>query len=317
MLRMDLEAQSRHVAASVPMLPPFSVYLRDVFHLGKRSFRPALPALALLYFYGVGTGIFFAVNPDSEISQARSVGAYLPALASLVAFLPMLMLIYTPFLPLQDSLLRGREIPFRAAVRRVLELAWYFIVSTAIQLLICLAPVVPIAAVAWLLVPGAGNAAPAGAHAAGTAILAIALSMGWVIIAATFLIFATPAVVLESRGPIRSIGVSVRLVRGHFWGILGRFLGFFVVLVFAGVIAGAPVSFLTAAARAAGGTGSTPLVILETIWSSAVSALLFPFGVAALLLLFRALYPARTAAAAGPAPGVEDLNPAANPLLFE
>lgn len=317
MLRMDLEAQSRHVAASVPMLPPFSVYLRDVFHLGKRSFRPALPALALLYFYGVGTGIFFAVNPDSEISQARSVGAYLPALASLVAFLPMLMLIYTPFLPLQDSLLRGREIPFRAAVRRVLELAWYFIVSTAIQLLICLAPVVPIAAVAWLLVPGAGNAAPAGAHAAGAAILAIALSMGWVIIAATFLIFATPAVVLESRGPIRSIGVSVRLVRGHFWGILGRFLGFFVVLVFAGVIAGAPVSFLTAAARAAGGTGSTPLVILETIWSSAVSALLFPFGVAALLLLFRALYPARTAAAAVPAPGVEDLNPAANPLLFE
>ncbi len=318
MPRMDLEAQSRHVAAFVPRLPPFRVYLRDVFDLGRRSFRPALPALALLYFYGIGTGIFFAMNPESGIAQAKSAAAYLPALAALVAFLPMLMLIYTPFLPLQDALLRDEELSFRAAVRRVLELAWHFLVSGAVQTLILLAPVVAIAVVAALAGAFAGTAARAlpGA-AAGAAILAVVLSLGWFAVAAAFMVFATPAVVLDGRGPIRSIGLSVRLVGGHFWGILGRLLGYFVAMVLAAMIANAPVAFMTAAARAAGGDGSTPLLILESIWSSAVSALLFPFAVAALLLLYRALYAAPAPAAAEPAPGPVGLKPAANPLLFE
>jgi hypothetical protein len=277
-----------------------------------------LPALALLYFYGVGTGVFLAVNPDSDLSQAASVAAYLPTLASLVAFLPMLMLIYTPFLPLQDSLLRGTSITFGQAIRRVLEVAWHFLLSGAIQVLILLAPIVPIAAIAWLIVPGGERLLPTGAHAAGAALLTVSLSLAWFIVAAAFTMFATPAVVLDGRGPIRSIGLSLRLVAGHFWGLLGRFLGFILVVVLAGVLASTPISFLTAAMRAAGAQETTVLLILESIWSSAVSALLFPFGVAALVLLYRALNPARAVAqAAGTDSAAMSLHSSANPLLFE
>jgi membrane-anchored glycerophosphoryl diester phosphodiesterase (GDPDase) len=315
---MDLETQSRERAAPVPRLPSFGVYLRDVLGLGRRTFRPALPALALLYFYGVGTGVFLAVNPDSDLSQAASVAAYLPTLASLVAFLPMLMLIYTPFLPLQDSLLRGTSITFGQAIRRVLEVAWHFLLSGAIQVLILLAPIVPIAAIAWLIVPGGERLLPTGAHAAGAALLTVSLSLAWFIVAAAFTMFATPAVVLDGRGPIRSVGLSLQLVAGHFWGLLGRFLGFILVVVLAGVLASTPISFLTAAMRAAGAQETTVLLILESIWSSAVSALLFPFGVAALVLLYRALNPARAVAqAAGTDSAAMSLHSSANPLLFE
>lgn len=315
---MDLEAPSRHAVASAPKLPPFSLYIRAVWNLGKRTMRPALPALALLYFYGVGTGVFLAVNPDSDLSQAASVASYLPMLASLVAFLPLLVLIYTPFLPLQDSLARGTAITFGRAIRRVLEVAWYFFVSGTIQVLILLAPVVPIAAIAWLIVPGGGGPAPAGAHAAAAALLTVSLSLAWFAVAAAFTMFATPAVVLDRRGPIRSIGLSLRLVAGHFWAIVGRLLGFLLLVALAAVLASTPISFLTAGVRAAGIQEPTALLILESIWSSAVSALVFPFVVAALLLLYRGLNPARVEASpAVSVPTAESLHTSANPLLFE
>ncbi len=101
-------------------LPSFPAYLTSVVDLGRRSLKPALPALGFLYFYRLGMGAYMAVTDYSFPGGKDALGAFGPQLAIIASFLPLLVLIYTPFLPLQDSLLRGHALSFLAAIRRTL-----------------------------------------------------------------------------------------------------------------------------------------------------------------------------------------------------
>ncbi|HYR69542.1 MAG TPA: hypothetical protein VER77_06635, partial [Candidatus Dormibacteraeota bacterium] len=102
-------------------LPPIDTYLRAVIALGFASLRRALPALGFLYCYRLGMGLYLALSRDSSspfgVYDERTL--VLTAAMYVVAYFPMLVLITTPFLPLQDSILRGEHRSFGASVRLV------------------------------------------------------------------------------------------------------------------------------------------------------------------------------------------------------
>lgn len=299
-------------------LPSYGDYFRAVIDLGRRSIRPALPALALLYFYRLGMGVYLAFSslsyPDAGVEALKAI---VPQIAIIASFLPMLLLVYTPFLPLQDGVLRGREVTFMGSIRRVLEVAWNFMLSGIVQVLILFTPFVGLAVAAGLMFPDAGP------DTAGKSFALVGLIMFvgtlWFAIASLFLIFATPTVVLDGEGPVHSVGTSIKLVRKHLGGILGRLVTFVFFTTIVYFVAIMPAAMLTAVERSSG-VASAPLKIAGVIWSSAIDSLFFSFWVAALMTLYRALVPAADATgagAAGAAQGEEGVRPAANPLLFE
>src|SRR5262245_5774897 len=128
-------------------MPRVADYLQAVLDLGRRSLRPALPALGFLYFYRVGIGAYMALSDDTYVAGRNALAAALPHLAMVASFLPLLLLVYTPFLPLQDSLLERRPITFGAAMRRTLENAWPWTLSGIAQATVIFVPF----AIVWLI----------------------------------------------------------------------------------------------------------------------------------------------------------------------
>jgi hypothetical protein len=106
-----------------------------------------------------------------------------------------------------------------------------------------------------------------------------------------FLMFATPAVVLDGQGPVQSIGTSVRLVLSRLGGILGRVLAFGFLSFVTLIVLTLPTSILEQMGEISGGV-PLPVKIASVIWSSAVAVLFFPFGIASLTVLYRTLVPA-------------------------
>jgi hypothetical protein len=141
----------------------------------------------------------------------------------------------------------------------------------------------------------------------------------WILLAAFFLVFAIPGVVLSGLGATRSISGSVRLVAGHFWGILGRFLVFFFLLITVLAVLLIPSMILNALATAAASAGMA-LRIASTLWSSLLAAISFPFSVAAVIVLYRALVPEGVVAGPESAPETAPAHPVGEtptPYLFE
>jgi hypothetical protein len=305
-------------------LPAYGDYFRAILALGRRSIRPALPAIVFVYFYRLGMGLYLILARG----EADPGTVALPTAAAFVTlsagYLPMLVLVYTPFLPFMDGLLRDTRADFLAAVRHVLEVALKLFVSLAAQLAIVAVPT------GILLAVGAGLAAgvsggwlehiQAGEELSnalrGMIVLAFSIpAIFWVLYSAMHLLFATPALVLSGRGPFASIRVSWKLVGGRFWGLLGRLLGYAVLLVLASIAFGLPSTFLDASLAASG--NSNPMFkIPSLVWVSAVDAFLFPFGVAALILLYRALVPLPSPA--GTADASAEAEPRrTSPFVFE
>jgi hypothetical protein len=97
------------VAPPRPMLPTLGAFLRESLSLGARSIRPALPALVFLGCYRFGMGLYFevAVRQTTPFGDPDQRAQLLHLMMSLCAYLPLLVLIYLPFLPLQDAIRRG------------------------------------------------------------------------------------------------------------------------------------------------------------------------------------------------------------------
>jgi hypothetical protein len=297
-------------------LPPIDTYLRSVVALGFASLRRALPALGFLYFYRLGMGLYLALSSDSS----SPLGTYdertivLTAAVQIVAYLPMLVLITTPFLPLQDSILRGEPRSFGASVRQVLERLVPFVISVIAQAVLLIGPPALFFTGAALLL-GALPSKPE--ELVRLLVLAsLAPSLLYFLVIGLFLLFAIPLVVVDGRGPLAAIRQSFGIVARHFGGILGRLLIAFLLLVIAGVAGSLPAAIL-GAVTAAASVDHPAFKIAGAIWGAAVSAFLFPFTVAVLMVLYRAAVPAR-AGAAGPDPsGEPEGRPTANPYRFE
>ena len=305
--------------ASSRTLPALGTYLGSLFHLGRQSIPAAIPALLFLWFYRFGMGLYSQVaaegtSPLGFHDPRAQMGQILIGAA---AYFPLLVLVYTPFLPLQDALMRGEHPRFLNAIRQVLERMVSFIVSSILQFLIIF---VPVAFVVGILI--AALAPLPGAARELVAVITVAVLaplLLWIFLAAFFLVFAIPGVVLSGLGATRSISSSVRLVASHFWGILGRLIVFFLILLTVLMVLLIPSMILTALATATARAGMA-LRIASTLWSSLLTALSFPFWVAALMVLYRALVPEGVVAEPAPAPEVPAVHPTgetSTPFRFE
>jgi hypothetical protein len=248
-------------------LPGVLAYLSSVYELGRRSLRPALPALALLFFYRLGTGAYGALTNYSVALKGHFLGGKVVASATPIL---LLALIYIPFLPLQESILRGRPIDFLGAIRRVLRVPLNLILSGIAQVLLLLGPILPIAYLGARLLPD-----PFGPL--------LWAGMAWLAVAAFFMVFATPAVVLDGEGPLHSLRTSFHLVSRNLGSALGRFL-LLALLAFVGLEVATPFSTL-------GGNATAPIKLAVLTWTTAVETLLYPFWVAAIMVLYRSLRP--------------------------
>lgn len=302
-------------------LPPISEYLRATFALGRRSLQVALPALLLLYCYRLLVNLFLALSSGKNSSGAYVHGYDQDAILASVRihaafYLPLLVLIYTPFLPLQDGILRGAPRSFASCARLVLERIVPFAFSAIAQGILVLGPPVFLFGGVALVVRTFPARPDSLVHALAFATLIPCLL--YVAIVALFLMFATPAVVLEHRGPLASIRVSFGLVVRHLGGILGRLFVFFLLLIVVGIFLSVPEGIL-AAISTVSGSDNPAFSIAEAIWSAAVSVLLFPFSVAALMVLYRAVSPApNMAEASGSAdPELAGRPTTSSPYVFE
>ncbi|HEX7077948.1 MAG TPA: hypothetical protein VF363_05970 [Candidatus Eisenbacteria bacterium] len=309
-----------------PALPPVGAFLREMLSLGVASIRPALPALVFLCFYRFGMGLFF------EFAQGTSPLGYpdervqlVHLMMSLCAYLPLLVLVYLPFLPLQDAIRRGERRTFLESTRLVLERFPAFLGSGITQLVILLGPLFVFLAAAFAIGEGVNAASDTIPREVALSIILVVLAPAicWILFASAFLVFATPAVILDERGPLASVRGSVRLVWRNFWGLQGRFLVWFLLLVLAIVVMSFP-TIILAIAGAVAGADPPPLKIARVLWTSAVTAASFPFCVSAMMALYRSLVPGSTPGpapgppgAVGAAPTPEPPDPGASPQIFE
>jgi hypothetical protein len=319
----DLAAAPPQAAPSLfpsaaPALPATGAYLQEAFRLGVRSLMPALPALVLLYFYRFGMGLYlvFSGTTTSPLGFPDYQAQAVTMIVTMAAYLPLLVLVFTPFLPLQDGILHGRPRSFFDCVKYVLEILSPYAVSAVLQFLIIALP-------AMAIVIGISLATiPFGAMTIQLRTAFILLGMFpavcWIGFSMFFLSFATPLLVLDHRGPVASLGESARLVRRHFGGLSVRLSAFTILLVLAMIFLSLPSAMLTVAS-AASGSKVIAIDVARLVWESGVSALLFPFWVAGLLVLYRAVVPAAAAAEpipATPAPAPENVS-TTPPYRFE
>ena len=310
-----------HVTMSRPAsgssLPPVSTYLRSVLALGKASIAPGFAALVFLYFYRLGMGIYLALSMDrvQSLDEASQRALASAALVQIPAYIPVLVLIYMPFLLLQDGILRGVATTLGRSVLAVLERMFAFLVCAFAQFLIVVGPPFLLFAGAGLLVRSIPTGSVTWSHAV---VLLVFPCLIYVLPMLLLLWFAFPALVLDRRGPFQSIRVSFGLVASHFGGILVRLIVVLFFIVLAAVVLSFPAEILQVAAAAAG--GDHPLLkVAAVVWSSAVSAFLFPFVMASLVVLYRALVPAAAGSAvpAKAADAAPEAHRVSSPFQFE
>jgi hypothetical protein len=304
---------------SRPLLPPVSTYLSAVFALGRASIAPGFPALAFFYFYRLGMGLYLALSVDRVVSidDIGARGALMaPTVLQIPAYIPVLVLIYMPFLLLQDGILRGTPSAIGRSMRAVLERVLPLIASGLAQIAIVFGPPILLLAGAALL----ARSVPTRPEELTRAIVLVSLvpCIVYIFVMLFFLWFALPALVLDKRGPLRSIRLSFGLVATHFGGLLGRILVTFFLVVVAAVVLAFPAEILQVAAATAE-VEHPVLKIAVVVWTAAVAALLFPFMMASVVILYRALVPAagESAVREGATGPIVEAHRVSSPFQFE
>jgi hypothetical protein len=275
-----MTAEADQIGPEMVLLPGVPAYLKSVFELGRRSFRPALPSLAFLFLCRLGMDAYGVLT---NYSYALGKGATDVKAAISAAPLLFFFLIYIPFLPLQESLLRGHPIHFPVAIRRVLRVSVSSMLLGIAQVLILLGPISPI--FFPRLVPG-----PWWTYAWTFLAPLLYAFIAWMLVASFFMIFAMPAVVLDGEGPLHSLRTSCRLVWRNLGSALGRLLTLAVLAAVAYMVATIPSSILGAAGRTPG-VAAAPIKLAALTWTNAADTLFFPFWVAAVMVLYRSLRP--------------------------
>lgn len=300
--------------------PSLATYLRTVIALGLGSLRLSFPALAFLYFYRLGMGLYLAFSRDgsSPFGTGNEEALIMSGAMHAAGYLPLLVLIYTPFLPLQDALLLGKRRSFPDSVRHVLERLVPFGLSVIAQLAILFGPPALLLGGMVLFIRAVPSTPQELLRV--IALVTVAPCVLYVAIAGLFLMFAVPSVIIDGRGPLAAIRQSLALVGRNAGAIFGRLFVFFSLLLITAMAASLPEAFLQAG-TAATGFEHPAIKITGAIWAAAVAALLFPFTVAALLVLYRSAVPSRgTAPASGETIGSvspEKPLPATSPFIFE
>lgn len=280
-----MTAESDQIGPARVSLPGVPAYLRSAYELGRRSLRPGLPALAVLFFYHLGMGAYAALKVHAYPPGRVAFGIKAANIAGLLLFF-----VLTPFLiyPLQESLLRGRPLHFLGAIRRVLERSVNCMLSGIAQALVLLFPGALVAVLGGLLRPDPLSLL----H--WTTLSEILFASFFI-----FMIFATPAVVLDGEGPLHSMRTSYHLVSRNLGSTLGRLLAWAFLAMVAYEVATIPSMVLSRGAPA-------PIKLATVILESAASTLALPFWLAAVLVLYRSLRPWTDEGRLGPGRGAPD-----------
>ncbi|HET9252391.1 MAG TPA: hypothetical protein VFP58_09755 [Candidatus Eisenbacteria bacterium] len=300
-------------------LPALGTYLRMVVALGVGSMRPALPLLIFAYFYNLGTELYLAFSLDTDAFGESQ--AFLSGVMSGVAQVPLWFLVTALLLPMQDSLLRGERRSFPEAVPIAVRRMPALILSMFVQALILLGPPLLLLGGVGLFVKSLPTLPGSPVEVLrGALFLALIPSAIYVLVFVVLFWLTEPALILDSRGPLASIGRSVSLGASHFGGMLGRVIVFNLLLILAMLVAITPVLFLEAGA-ALSGSAQPAVKVAQIIWDSLAAAASYPFTVAAVLVLYRALQPygGATAADGTPLPGTAAATAprATSPFQFE
>jgi len=269
--------------------------------LGQQSLRPAsgiLLSVALVSFVRSGLAEeFFRGN----IPLTEPAGA-VPALASMfltVVVFSILSVGFLLLLPLQDSLERGEAASERTAARAVFRRTGPLAVSGLAQSAIVFGPP---AILFFTLMTREARAVLAEGGTLDTETLAavqaavlhgsLAPSCIWLAVTNALFLFAAPLLLLENRGPLRSIGMSAALVARRFFPDLGRFLSIALLWALLYMAVVLPESWIL---RALSGLPRWSFLrsVLPAAWSAVSTALALAFGTAGLVVLFRRLVPAR------------------------
>jgi len=256
--------------------------IQDSISLGRRSLRRVawiLVAIAVLDFLARSVMAANPIDESAAFDPTRAVAGVAAAELMLLdgAVFAMVSLL---LLPIQDGLLRGRSVGVADAASTVARKTIPLTVSSVIQGAVLVVPLIALLAmtVAPVVRPvlESGGVSQPGIL---EALLRTALwwafwpALGWTIVVTLLFLFAFPFLILENRGPVRSIGLSASLFVRSLPRESGRILG--VLVLWAGLLA----------------LAWAPLGPLR----SAISALAVVWGGAGLVTLFRKLAPAAVA----------------------
>ncbi|MGH7680773.1 MAG: hypothetical protein ACRENN_02155 [Candidatus Eiseniibacteriota bacterium] len=268
--------------------------------LGRRSLpRVAWVLVAIALFDFLARSIM-AANPIDEsaaLDPTRAVAGVAAAGLMLLdaAVFAMVSLL---LLPLLDGLVRGISIGVARAASSVARKTIPLTVSSVVQGVILAVPltVLLVSAVAPVVRPvlDSGGVSQPGIL---QALLRTALwrafwpALAWTAVVSLLFVFAFPFVILENRGPIRSIGLSASLLVRSLRREWGRIAGVLVLWLCLAAIVWLPQAPLRSAFGLT--SGARVGASLASAWGAAASALALLWCDAGLIALFRKLVPAR------------------------
>lgn len=234
------------------------------------------------------------------LDPARASATMLASMLLTVVALTVLSVAILLLLPLQDSLAQGRATTERAATQAVIGRTGALAVSGSVQAAIVFGPpAILFVALATkemqAVVAEGGTLDTATLVTIQSAVLhgSLAASCWWLAITNLLFLFAAPLLLLEGRGPLRSIWLSATLVFRRGFPEWSRFvaIAFLWAVLYAAVVL--PESGLQRMVSSLPRT-SFLRTTLPAVWSAPLTAFGLAYGTAGLVILFRRLVPART-----------------------
>lgn len=241
-----------------------------------------------------------SANPIDEAAALDPTRALAGVAAAELALLDgaVLAMVSLLLLPIQDGLGRGRSVGVVNASALLVRKTIPLTVSSLVQGIVLFTPpmFLMVQAVAPVVRPllESGSVSDPGILAA---LLRIALwhafwpSLAWVLAVTLLFLFAFPFLILDDRGPIRSIGLSASLFIRSVPREWPRMLAVLALWGCLFAIVSAPLGVIRAAAAALPG-GPHAGAFFGAAWGAATSALSIVWIDAGLVTLFRKLSPA-------------------------
>ncbi|HEY6220978.1 MAG TPA: hypothetical protein VIX13_00415 [Candidatus Eisenbacteria bacterium] len=282
-------------------LPRAAEALSAAISLGRRSLRPAsgiLLSVAIVSFVRAGLAEEF-FHGHIPLTQTSGPIPEMTSMLLTAVLLSVLSLGFLLLLPLQDNLELGKPANEREAARIVFRRAGPLALSGLVQGAIVFGPPA-VLFVSLTMREVRGVLATGGTLDAETlmtlqaAVLrgSLAACCSWLAITNALFLFAAPLLLLESRGPLRSIGLSAALFVKRVLPDSARFLSIALLwgLLYVAVVL--PESeILRALAHLP--RWSFLRSVLPAAWTAASTTFALAYGTAGLVVLFRRLVPAR------------------------
>ena len=265
--------------------------------LGLQSLRPAsgvLLSVAVVCFVRAGLAEEFFRGHSGLTESPEVVSGLAEMLLTAIAF-SVLSVGFLLLLPLQDGLNLGKPQNERAAAQVVFRRAGALALSGLVQGAIVFGPPAVLLVVmtthemkAVLASGGTPDAATLLAVEAAVLHGSLAASCAWLALTNALFLFAAPLLLLENRGPLRSIGLSAILFVRRILPEWARFLS----------VRWAPSPGVLPESAILRSVAHLPRwsflrSVLPATWSAASTAFALAFGTAGLVVLFRRLIPAR------------------------